>query len=79
MLKQDEVTHVKTERTHQAVLHGPDVRPQAAVRGGQRGLHAWLHLVQRHGEAGEVVHLGREGLRVREDCRGGRESVNIST
>lgn len=46
--------------TNVAVLHGSDVRPQAAVSRGQDGLHAGLQLVERHGETGEVVHLQEE-------------------
>lgn len=46
--------------TYVAVLHGSDVRPQAAVSRSQKGLHAGLQLVERHGEAGEVVHLQEE-------------------
>lgn len=46
--------------TYVAVLHGSDVRPQAAVRRSQNGLHAGLQLVEGHGEIGEVVHLQEE-------------------
>lgn len=48
------------EITYVAVLHGSDVRPQAAVRRSQNGLHAGLQLVEGHGEIGEVVHLQEE-------------------
>lgn len=46
--------------TDVSVFHGSDVRPQPAVRGGQKSLHAWLQLVQCHSKAGEVVHLARK-------------------
>lgn len=46
--------------TDVSVFHGSDVRPQSAVCGGQKSLHAWLQLVQCHSKAGEVVHLVRK-------------------
>lgn len=51
---------LKKKITYVAVLHGSDVRPQAAVRRSQNGLHAGLQLVEGHGEIGEVVHLQEE-------------------
>lgn len=43
--------------THVAVLHGSDVRPQAAVCGSQHSFHARLQLIQCHGKVSEVIHL----------------------
>ena len=45
--------------THVAVLHGSDIRPQAAVCGCQQSLHARLQLIQHNRKVSEVIHLER--------------------
>jgi len=46
------------QRTYVSVLHGADVRSEAAVGGGGDALHALVLLVQVHGERGEGIELG---------------------
>lgn len=43
--------------TYFSILHGSNVRSEAAICGGNDSLHAFLQLVQLHGEGGECIEL----------------------